>query len=237
MTAHTTLETTVRKALEQALGHQFKDASLLQQAFVHRSYLHEQPQYPLGSNERLEFLGDALLDYAIAEELYRLFPEEPEGTLTKLRASLVQRDSLAGVAQTLGLGNHLLMGRGEERSGGRKRASNLSCVYEAVVGAILMDGGEAAAKTFVLSTLKGLLDATLQGDIIADHKSRLQEYCQANQRKGPDYQTISEEGPPHAKRFSVEVSVDGTVLGTGIGQSRQQAEKEAARAALEAILK
>lgn len=222
-------------SLEQILGHQFKDRSLLQQAFVHRSYLHEKPQYTLGSNERLEFLGDALLNYAIASELFQGFPEEPEGTLTKLRAGVVQGDTLARVAREMGLGQYLLLGRGEELSGGRERASNLACTYEAVVGAILMDAGEANAKEFTLRTLAGALKAVTQGALGADYKSQLQEYCQANLRKGPSYKVIAEEGPPHARRFKVEVRVDDEALGSGSGPSRQQAEKEAARIALTAL--
>ena len=171
----------------------------------------------------------------VAQELFQQFPEEPEGTLTKLRAGAVQGDTLARVARTLGLGHYLLLGRGEERTGGRERGSNLASLYEAIVGALLEDGGEAKARAFILSSLATTLQAVVAGTLGADYKSELQEFCQANGWQSPVYKVISEEGPPHAKRFQVEVFVQEQALGRGISSNKQRAEKEAARLALIAL--
>jgi len=220
------------KALEQLFGHNFGDCDILRQAFVHSSYLHENPSFPLMSNERLEFLGDAFLNYVAAAYLYQRFPEEPEGTLTKLRAGAVQRDTLARVARSLDLGQYLLLGRGEERTGGRERASILANVYEAAVGALLVDGGEVTARAFVLRTLSDPLREVVAGTLGADFKSQLQEFCQARKWDAPVYQVVAEEGQPHAKRFQVQVLVHEEALGRGSGSNRQRAEKEAACQAL-----
>ena len=222
-------------ALQRQIGHSFVDERLLRQALVHRSYLHENLSFPMPSNERLEFLGDALLNYAVAAHLYRLFPEETEGTLTKLRAGVVQRDTLARVARGLDLGSHLLMGRGEEHTGGRERASNLAHLYEAVVGALLLDAGQQAAEAYVLVTLRDATRDVVAGTLGADYKSELQEFCQARKWDAPLYRITTEEGPPHARHFQVEVVVQGESLGRGAGPSRQRAEKEAARNALSAL--
>lgn len=171
----------------------------------------------------------------VAEELFQQFPEESEGTLTKLRAGAVQGDTLARVARTLGLGRYLLLGRGEERTGGRERGSNLASLYEAIVGALLEDGGEAKARAFILGSLAAALQAVAAGTLGADYKSELQEFCQAHGWQAPVYQVVSEEGPPHAKRFQVEVFVQQQALGLGLGSNKQRAEKEAARLALIAL--
>lgn len=219
-------------ALEQLLAHHFGDRDILRQAFVHSSYLHENPSFPLVSNERLEFLGDAFLNYVAAAELFHRFPEEPEGTLTKLRAGAVQSDTLARIARSLDFGQYLLLGRGEERTGGRERASNLANVYEAAVGALLLDGGETPARAFVLRTLSEPLQEVVAGTLGADYKSQLQEFCQARKWDPPVYQVVAEEGQPHAKRFQVQVVVQAEALGRGSGSNRQRAEKEAARQVL-----
>ena len=224
--------TSLSARLEEILGHRFRDPHVLAEAFLHDSFLHENPEPPLHSNERLEFLGDAWLDYAVADELYRRFPEAPEGVLTKFRAVVVQRSTLAGVAARLGLAEFMQMGHGEDRTGGRQRASNLAGLYEAVVGALLVDGGEAPAKAFVLRTLGETLTDLEAGAFPQDHKSALQEYCQARRWGAPDYRVTSTQGPPHAREFMVDVVLEGEVAGRGHGPSRQQAEKEAARAAL-----
>ena len=216
--------------LERLLEHRFRDRQVLDEAFLHDSFLHENPDPSLRSNERLEFLGDAWLGYAVASELFRRFPEAPEGTLTKLRAAAVQRSTLARVAGDLGLGEFMQMGQGEVRTGGRQRASILAGLYEAVVGALLVDGGEEVARAFVLRTLGPVLD-DLDG-VARDFKSELQEYCQAQRWAAPDYRVTATEGPPHARRFSVEVVIDGEVRGRGSGTSRREAEKQAAGEAL-----
>ncbi|MSQ28664.1 MAG: ribonuclease III [Dehalococcoidia bacterium] len=221
--------------LQESLGYRFQDERLLVQALLHRSYLHEVPEPPLESNERLEFLGDAWLNYVVAAELYQRCPTEPEGVMTKLRAALVQRDTLALVAGNLGLGPYLRLGRGEERSGGRRRSSNLSRAYEAIVGAILNDRGEHFAREFILATLSELFTSALVGEMGTDYKSELQEFCQARQWDATEYRLVSEQGPAHAKEFQVAFTLNGEILGQGAGMNRQQAEKVAAKEALAAL--
>lgn len=224
--------------LQDILGVTFRDLSLLEQALVHRSYLNENPDFPLSSNERLEFLGDSLLGFVIAEKLYTEFPELSEGEMTKLRAALVRMETLARLASSLGLGDYLYLGRGEEASGGRTRRSILARALEAVMGAVLVDQGFACAKEFVLKLFNGEIGRAL-GDremVAGDHKSRLQELIQAQHQVTPVYRTIKEEGPDHAKEFTVEVIVYGSVISVGRGKSKRIAEMEAARSALEGLL-
>ena len=220
-------------SLQSALGLVFRNPRLLEQALVHRSYLNENPGFRLGSNERLEFLGDAVIGFITAENLYSDFPELPEGGLTRLRAVLVRRDTLARAARALRLGEYLYLGRGEERSGGRRRPRNLASTFEAVVGAIYLDQGLATARDFVLEALAGELDRA--GREAEDYKSKFQEIVQAKHHLPPSYRVIDAVGPDHRRWFTVEVSVEGEVLGRGSGWSKQVAEKEAARAALQVI--
>lgn len=222
-------------ALQDKLGITFQDPSLLQQALVHRSYLNENPDFALPSNERLEFLGDSFLGFAIAERLFIEFPDLSEGEMTKLRAALVRKETLARLASSLGLGEYLYLGRGEEASGGRNRQSTLAGVFEAVVGAILMDQGLAVAKDFLLRLFSGEIHNTIEERLAADYKSRLQEIVQARHHVTPVYRTIKEKGPDHAKEFTVEVIVGDAVIGRGHGKSKRMAEKEAARDALEGL--
>jgi ribonuclease-3 len=218
--------------LEQTIGFSFRDRRLLQQAFVHRSYLNENPAFSLPSNERLEFLGDAVLGLIVAESLYHTYPDLPEGQLTRLRASLVQQRTLAQVARSLSLGEYLYLGRGEEASGGRQRPSLLASTFEALLGALYLDQGLEAARRLVLNTLKP--EERLKGPeaIGKDYKSRLQEVAQAQRQTTPVYRTVAEEGPDHEKQFTVEVLVGGQVMGRGIGHSKQDAEQRAAQLAL-----
>ena len=219
--------------LQSVLGITFRNLSLLQQALVHRSYLNENPDFSLPSNERLEFLGDSLLGFVIAEKLYEDFPQLAEGEMTKLRAALVRTETLARLASSLGFGDCLYLGAGEEASGGRARRSTLACVLEAVIGAVLMDRGFAYAKELVLRLFQGEIGRALKEMIAGDHKSMLQELIQAQHQVTPVYRTIKEEGPDHAKEFTVEVIVNGSVLGVGRGNSKRRAEMEAARVALQ----
>lgn len=221
--------------LQQVLGVTFNDLSLLQQALVHRSYLNENPDSPLPSNERLEFLGDSLLGFVIAQKLYQEFPDLSEGEMTKLRAALVRQQSLARLASFLGLGDYLYLGYGEEATGGRAKQSTLGRALEAVVGAVLMDQGFAGAKRFVLRLFRGEIHNAIEEKLAGDYKSRLQELVQARYRVPPLYRTIKEEGPDHAKEFTVEVIVAGSVIGTGRGKSKRMAEMEAAKVALESF--
>lgn len=221
--------------LQDILGVTFKDLSLLEQALVHRSYLNENPDFALPSNERLEFLGDSLLGFVIAERLYRDFPDLSEGEMTKLRATLVRKETLARLAGSLRFGAYLYLGRGEEASGGRHRQSTLAGAFEAVIGAILMDQGLAVAKGFLLRLFEGEMGRALEQKLIADYKSRLQEMVQARHHVTPLYRTIREVGPDHAKEFTVEVIVGDSVIGRGHGKSKRMAEKEAARDALQGL--
>ena len=223
--------TSLEAEVEARLGVTFHRPALLRQAFVHRSYLNEYPEEGLESNERLEFFGDAVLSYVVAERLFRDCPDCDEGDLTEWRGHLVRRDSLAAFARGLGLGDFFLLGRGEEAAGGRERAANLASLFEAVVGAIAIDRGLVAARRFIFRALGPELD--LRGrPTPVDPKSRLQELVQGQWQRAPVYKTVQEEGPEHKKVFTVEVSIQGRVLGSGIGNSKQEAEREAARHAL-----
>lgn len=221
--------------LQIILGISFNDVSLLQQALVHGSYLHENPDFTLPSNERLEFLGDSLLGFIIAEKLYGGFPDLAEGDMTKMRAALVRKETLARLAGSLGLGDYLYMGRGEESSGGRVKQSILASTLESLVGAVLLDQGFEHCRAFVLRLFDDELGKSADGRLSADYKSKLQEVVQSRHRVAPTYHTTNAIGPDHAKEFSVEVSVNGKVIGSGRGGSKRQAEREAARRALESL--
>jgi ribonuclease-3 len=216
------------------LGIRFKNPSLLRQSFVHRSYLNEYPEPGLESNERLEFFGDAVLSYVVADRLFRECPQCDEGDLTEWRGYLVRRDSLAMFARKLELGRFFLLGRGEETAGGRERAQNLASLFEAVVGAIAIDRGLTVARKFIFDAIGEEFDLKGKPTPI-DPKSRLQEVVQARWQRAPSYKTVQEEGPEHRKVFTVEVSVHGEALARGTGHSKQEAERGAARAALAAL--
>ena len=206
---------------------------LLKQAFVHRSYLNENPGFPLPSNERLEFLGDAVLGFVVADFLYHKYPDQPEGVLTSLRAALVKAETLAEVARDLHLGDYLLLGKGEAATGGRGRLTLLSRTLEALIGAMFLDRGLLKARTFILSFVSTQLDRIEQQKLAKDYKSRLQEIAQATLQATPTYRTVSAVGPDHAKVFTVEVLVGDRALAQGSGHSKQQAQQEAAKKALE----
>ncbi len=221
--------------LQQTLGISFNDLLLLEQALVHSSYLNENPGFALPSNERLEFLGDAVLGLAVAEKLYQDFPHLSEGGMTKLRSALVRRDSLARIARTLGLGNHLYLGKGEEESGGRDKPANLAGALEAVMAAIFLDQGSAIATDFILRLLSKELQRVVSQGVKTDYKSQLQELIQSRQQQTPAYYLVEAVGLAHDKRFTVEVRIDNAVLGRGSGKSKKVAETEAARSALERL--
>ena len=226
---------TLLSELEEAISFEFADKSLLQRALTHRSYLNEHPDFPLEDNERLEFLGDAILDFVTGEYLYNRFPELAEGPLTSLRSALVRRGTLARFAQELGLGGFLLMGHGEAESGGRNRAATLCAALEAVVGALYLDGGLEAVRSFVMPLVEPEVARTLQGQLDRDAKSLLQELVQGQMQRTPHYRTIAERGPDHAKEFTVQVIIDGVAYGQGTGPSKQQAAQAAAAQALEQL--
>lgn len=219
--------------LERTIGVRFDDRELLAQVFVHRSFLNEQPNFLLPSNERLEFLGDAVLGLTAAELLFRQLPAAPEGELTRLRAVLVRGPTLAHFATGLNLGDYLRLGRGEAASGGQRRQTILAGAFEALVGAVYLDRGRDVAREFIVGLLRPVLERVLAEDVSKDYKSRLQELVQAQLKLTPAYRVVSEEGPEHCKIFSVTAQVGDRVLGWGRGQSKQEAQQEAAREALE----
>ena len=225
---------TVESEASARLGVTFSKPETLHEAFVHRSYLNENLSEGLESNERLEFFGDAVLSYVVAERLFLDCPTCDEGALTEWRGYLVKRDSLARFAEKLGIGDFLLLGKGEEAAGGRFRAANLASLFEAVVGAIAIDNGLERARQFIFDAIGDEIDLRGRPTPI-DPKSRLQEVVQAKYQRAPGYKTVHEEGPEHRKVFTVEVAVHGNVLGSGTGLSKQEAEREAARRALTAF--
>ncbi len=216
---------------EQQTGIVLTDRTLLQEAFTHRSYLNE-TDADLNHNERLEFLGDAVIELITSLHLYALFPDSSEGDLTRLRSMLVRRETLARVAETLHLGVYLLLGRGEEETGGRKRPATLCAVYEALAGAVYLDQGMEVATDFILSTLSEDLEYVTQVSTNLDAKSRLQEYAQESFGLTPRYKTVRSTGPDHDKCFIVVVSVGKIRLGLGRGKSKRTAAQQAAAMAL-----
>ena len=225
----------ILSALQQTLGISFNDLPILEQAIVHSSYINENPDSTPLSNERLEFLGDAVLGLVIAEKLYLDYPQFSEGEMSKLRSALVSRDTLARIARNISLGNYLYLGKGEEASGGRNNLNNLAGALEAVIAAILLDRGLAITRDFILRLLNKELQKVVSQGVKTDYKSRLQEFIQSRQQQMPAYYLVEAVGPAHNRRFTVEVRVDNTVLGKGSSKSKKAAEAEAAHAALESL--
>jgi len=223
------------KTCQESLGVSFQRESLLAQAFVHSSYLNENPDFDGPSNERLEFLGDSILNFVVAEKLYKEFPELSEGELTEIRASLVCRDTLARLASALKLGDWLLLGRGEQATGGRGKLSNLANAMEALIGALYLDGGLAKARRFVLRQLRPEVEKIKAGKRALNYKALVQELVQGQKKPTPVYRLVTAAGPDHSKRFTAEILVEGEVLGRGMGMSKKAAESEAARAAWEKL--
>ncbi len=219
--------------LESNIGFIFSDKSLLTRALTHRSYLNENPDLPYLDNERLEFLGDAILDFVAAEYLYQHFPEMSEGDLTSLRAALVRGDSLARFAADLGLPPYLLMSRGEDAAGGHSRVPLLAGAFEAVIGALYLDQGLPAARALVERFISPEAEHIHQQRLDRDPKSLLQEMSQGRFQVTPQYRLVETRGPDHAKEFTVEVVLKNQAYGRGTGRSKQIAEQEAARVALE----
>ncbi|MDZ7729491.1 MAG: ribonuclease III [Dehalococcoidia bacterium] len=221
--------------LEERLGIKPLPAETLRQALTHASYVNESDA-TAASNDRLEFLGDALLSIVVADRLYRSFPDVGEGQLTRMRAEVVRGSTLADVARRLGLGDEMILGRGEESAGGRERERNLAGLYEAVVGAIFVEQGYRASRTFALRTLADELRAVRTGGGNMDAKSSLQHLVQSRWHEPPDYVTVEETSGERARRFTVEVVVQGRVLGRGVGPSKRQAQQEAAREAIDQLV-
>ena len=218
------------KDLEEAIGYRFHNISLLQNALTHSSFANERWHNSLLSNERLEFLGDSILGMLVAEYLYRNFPDRPEGELTRMRADMVCERTLAEVANTIHLGDHLLLGKGEERFGGRTRDSILADAMESVIAACFLDGGLSAALEIVRKFILVKVPVTRLHN--ADYKTQLQELVQQKRNQVLTYTLVGESGPDHDKKFEVEVSLNGAVVGKGCGSSKKRAEQDAARAAI-----
>lgn len=218
--------------LQKKVGVTFKNPALLKLAFVHRSYLNETKGIHT-SNERLEFLGDAVLSLLTSQFLYTTYPEYPEGTLTNIRSSLVKTTSLRDISKSLGLGELLFLSHGEEASGGRTNPSLLADVFEALLGAIYLDQGIDAARKFLDTYLFPNAKGIIAAKSYIDYKSLLQELVQQDSRISPTYHVVKSEGPDHARVFWVEARVAGSVLGSGSGKSKQEAEQGAAMASLE----
>lgn len=214
---------------EEKIGYTFKNKSLIEQALTHSSYANEKKMKPFSDNERLEFLGDAVLELVSSDFLYKAFPDMPEGKLTKLRASLVCEPTLAFCAVEMGLGAYLRLGKGEDATGGRTRKSVLSDALEATIGAIYLDGGIEIARGYIM---KFILNDIENKQMFSDSKSLLQEFLQAEKKEVPEYVLISESGPDHAKTYDVEVRCMNQVLAKGQGQTKKAAEQEAAYKAL-----
>ncbi len=218
------------KDLEAAIGYHFHNISLLQNALTHSSYANERWHNSLLSNERLEFLGDSVLGMLVAEYLYRTFPNRPEGELTRMRADMVCEGTLAGAANRIGLGKHLLLGHGEEQGGGRSRDSILADAMESVIAACFLDGGLNAALEVVQRFI--LVEVPVTKLHNADYKTQLQELVQQKKNQTLTYTLVGQSGPDHDKRFEVQVSLNGQVVGTGEGSSKKRAEQMAAHAAI-----
>jgi len=215
--------------LEEQIGIEFKDKNLLKQSVVHRSYINEHPQFELGHNERLEFLGDAVLEIIVTEFLYLKYPETPEGDLTNWRASLVNAKMLAEIAQEIGLDAYLYLSRGESKDAGSKaRQYILANAMEAVIGAIYLDQGIKKSTKFVKENILSKLDNILQQKLYQDPKSLFQEKAQENCKTTPHYRVLSETGPDHAKMFDVGLFLNDEMIARGKGLSKQEAQVEAA---------
>ncbi|MBI4155710.1 MAG: ribonuclease III [Candidatus Zambryskibacteria bacterium] len=217
---------------EKKIEVEFSDKSLLQQAFVHRSYINENKSSGLEHNERLEFLGDAVLELVITDFLYKKYPEKDEGSLTAYRSSLVNADTCAGVATKLGMGDYLLLSKGESKDIGRARQYILANALEALIGAIYIDQGLDVAKNFIEKHFTPLIDSIISAGTFIDAKSLFQEKAQEFDGITPAYKTIKEIGPDHGKIFTVGVYVGRDLVATGTGESKQDAEQNAAKEAL-----
>jgi ribonuclease-3 len=223
-------------SLQHVIDYRFRDRGLLEHAMTHTSRANEDVSGGVTDNESLEFLGDAVLGFLIADVLYREFPEFNEGQKSKIKAALVSTTTLARQAERLMLGEHLLLGRGEEKTGGRRKQALLADGYEALLAAIYLDGGVEQARAFIVREFTPLVDAVREHGLVGyDHKSALQEYLQSRDQSLPEYRIAGTIGPDHRKLFQVEVVVRGEALASATGASKKEAEQEAARIALQRL--
>ncbi len=218
---------------EKKIQYQFKNIDLLKNALTHSSYLNEGKTVQTGNNERLEFLGDAILDAVISDHLYQRLLNVEEGELTKLRAAIVCERSLSSCGLNAHIGEYLHLGKGEENSGGRKRSSIIADAMEAVIGAVYLDGGWDAAKAYVIRIFSDLIEDAVSGKLHMDYKTAIQEKLQSHGEADINYVIDREEGPDHDKTFYANLIFEGTVIGSGSGRSKKEAEQHAAKQALE----
>ena len=223
------------RGLAEQLDSSFRDLALLDNALIHRSFVNENPLLAVQDNERLEFLGDAVLELCISDMLMKIFPASPEGQLSKLRASVVNEQPLAELARRFRLGDYLLLGKGEEISGGREKNSLLANTFEAVIAALYLDRGFDNALIFVSRLFATLIAEGTQGSIYRDYKTTLQETAQNRFKELPQYSLVGEQGPDHNKLFEVRLTLNGVLDTCGTGKNKKEAEQQAARKALEIL--
>ncbi|MCP4537642.1 MAG: ribonuclease III [Chloroflexi bacterium] len=223
------------RLFQEHIDYHFHDQGLLLRALTHSSYVNEHLEDDIGDNQRLEFLGDAVLDFVAGAWVYGHYPEFDEGQMTRLRASLVRTETLAQFARQVGIGTVLRLGRGEEEAGGHERNANLCDAFEAVMGALYLDGGMTAARVLVEPLISPVAEATLADEADVDAKSRFQEWSQAELGITPRYRIVDEKGPDHAKTFVAEALVGKDIVGRGEGRSKQASEQSAAQAAWESL--
>jgi len=223
------------KYLERLVGHRFKNKAILNQALTHKSYANEKDKVSSGDNERLEFLGDSVLGIVISKVLYAECPDNDEGILTRYKSQLVSGSTLGRIAKNLKIGDFLLLGKGEEASGGRKHASNLLCALEAIIGALYLDGDLRVAARFIDKVFKSEIELVKEGKGSKDYKSVLQQLALKKFKTMPSYKIISEIGPDHKKHFIVEVLISGKRYGIGSGYNKKSAEQASAKEALSAL--
>ena len=221
--------------LEERLDWHFKDIALLNNALTHRSFVNENVDLACRDNERLEFLGDAVLELTVSDMLMRKFPDHAEGQLSKLRASVVNEQPLADLARRFGIGEHLLLGKGEEGSGGRMKTSLLANAFESIIAAMYLDGGFDRTAAFISRLFEPLIEEGELNSVYRDYKTAVQEICQVLFREMPHYRVISETGPDHDKRFEMNLLIGERVIASGMGRSKKEAEQRAAKTALEEL--
>lgn len=222
-------------ALQKIVSYNFIDPKTLLEAITHKSFANENRELRLPDNERLEFLGDAVLHLLISHYLTENYPELPEGDLSKLRATIVSEPSLFKIARGINLGDFLLLGRGEEQTGGRKKSSILANALEAIIAAIYIDGGMEKARDFVMSYFVPEIKNAMEQRISHDYKTDLQEYCQGFNLSLPKYQVVKETGPDHQKTFEIEILINNKTYGSGVGRTKKEAEQRAAEEALKRL--
>lgn len=223
------------KALEKNLGYSFKQRDHLKRALTHRSYANEHRLDATDHNERYEFLGDTVLDLVVSDILMHAFPQAPEGDLSKYRAAIVNEAQLAELARAIDVGDYLYVGKGEEQTGGRDKASILSDAYEALLGAMYLDRGLAKVRSVIERHYAPIIELALSGQLIRDYKTKLQEVAQGRFKKSPRYRMANEHGPDHEKRFEVHLFIGDELYGSGAGTSKKSAEQEAAKQALQKL--